>query len=453
MNTEETFEALGNLIREKMAAWLVPGAAVGVWHRGEMLTAGFGITSVENPLPVNDQTLFQIGSITKTLTATAVMRLVEQGKLELGAPVQRYLPGWRVADEAASRQATVGHLLTHMGNWVGDFFHGTGPGTDALRRYAARMADLPQLAPIGTAWSYNNAGFGLLGLLIETVTNQSYTQALRELVTGPLGLENLHFGADDVISRRFAVGHRTEEGRPVVARPWALPRNVDPIGGIVTDVRTMLAYARFHLGDGLAPGGQRLLQPETLARMHRPQVAIRGDRDFMGLSWFITDTGGLRRLHHGGGTKGQISRLMLVPEQDFALAIVTNGEDGTHVTMAASDWALATYLGLTIEEPALMVVSPDDLQEYAGQYRRPYQDIALSVEDGRLVARLTPKAGFPTEDVPPAPPPPPMTCALYEPDQIRVLDTNYEDTLGEFIRRANGQIGWLRFGGRLHPRD
>ena len=104
----------------------VPGAVVGILHQGEVATAAFGVTNVDHPLPVTDETLFQIGSITKTFTGTAAMRLVEMGKVDLDATVQTYLPDFKVADEDASRRATVKHLLTHMGGWVGDLFIDTG---------------------------------------------------------------------------------------------------------------------------------------------------------------------------------------------------------------------------------------------------------------------------------------------------------------------------------------
>ena len=117
---DTTWTTLGERITQIMARKHIPGVAAGVLYQGQTQTTGFGITNVDHPLPVTDETLFQIGSITKTFVGTAIMRLVEQGKVDLDATVRTYLPGFRVADEAASQGATVRHLLTHTGGWAGD---------------------------------------------------------------------------------------------------------------------------------------------------------------------------------------------------------------------------------------------------------------------------------------------------------------------------------------------
>ena len=131
----------------------VPGVAIGLIADGEEWFASFGVTSVEHPLPVDADTLFQIGSITKTVTATALMRLVEQSRLDLDVPVRRYLPELRLRDEDVARRVTLRHLLTHHGGWFGDFFDDTGSDDDALARYVERLDTLEQLTPLGALWS------------------------------------------------------------------------------------------------------------------------------------------------------------------------------------------------------------------------------------------------------------------------------------------------------------
>jgi CubicO group peptidase (beta-lactamase class C family) len=274
---EANWDHLCEFVAKVMEEKVVPGVAVGILHKGETATAGFGVTNVDHSLPVTDETLFQIGSITKTFTGTAIMRLVEMGKLDLDATVRTYVPDFRVSDDEASSQATIRHLLTHMGGWVGDFFDDTGAGDDALPRYVAKMAELEQLAPLGTVWSYNNAGFSLAGYVIETVTDKNYQAALKELVLEPLGLNHCYFEPGDVMTYRFAVGHNVSEEGAQVARPWPLPRSVYPAGGITCHVKELLRYARFHLGDGTTEDGTELLRPESLSQMHSPQVTVWGN--------------------------------------------------------------------------------------------------------------------------------------------------------------------------------
>src|SRR5438477_11584995 len=109
----------------------VPGVAVGIIAQGEETASGFGVTNVDHPLPVDGDTLFQIGSITKTVTATALMRLVERGTVSLDAPARTYVPELRLRHAGVAAAVTLGHLLTHGGGGFGDFFHDTGVGDDA----------------------------------------------------------------------------------------------------------------------------------------------------------------------------------------------------------------------------------------------------------------------------------------------------------------------------------
>lgn len=442
------WQGLAELVARAMEQNHVPGVALGIVHDGQMRTAGWGVTSVENPLPVTAGTLFQIGSITKTFTATAVLRMVEQGRLDLEARVQACLPDFRVQDEGASATATVRHLLTHTGGWAGDFFHGTGQGEDALARYVADMASLPQLAPIGSLWSYNNAGFGVAGHIIERVTGRPFETALKELVLAPLGLERCFFDPAEVMTRRFAVGHSAGEQGPQVARPWKLDRYVYPVGGIVTDVKDLLRYARFHLG-----GGPEEVLPGTLLQeMQSPQASV-WPGEAWGLGWSVQDVSGAREIMHGGGTKGQTSLLVLVPERAFALAVLTNGESGGQVNQAVRRWLLKEVLGLEVRVPRPAESTGQEPGEVAGHYWGYHGDVALGVLAGKLVGQRVFKRGFPNEDVPAPPAPPPMSLAYCDRDRLVVLDGDYRDATADVLRRPDGSIGWLRFGGRLHVRE
>ena len=194
-------------MRDAMERYRVPGVAIGMVRAGGEEVAGFGVTSFEHPLPIDGDTLFQIASDTKTMTATVIMRLVERGALDLDAPVRRYIPAFRLRDPAAQEQATVRHLVTHTGCWLGDCFADFGNGNDALERYVAAMAELEQLTPLGEIWHYSNSSFALLGRLIEVVTGKTYEDATRELLFIPLGMTRSCFSAGEAITHRVAIGH------------------------------------------------------------------------------------------------------------------------------------------------------------------------------------------------------------------------------------------------------
>lgn len=450
--TETKFQKLSDLITALMEKHSVPGAAAGVFYDGQVTSAGFGITSVEHPLDVTVETLFQVGSISKTITATIIMMLVEQGKVDLEATFRTYCPDFKVVDETAASQATIRHLLTHTSGWAGDVFEDTGQGDDAGARYMALMAEVEQLAPIGTFWSYNNANFYLLGHLIETVTGESYKSVARKMVFEPLGMSHTFLEPADVITHRFVVGHQKDGDGIRVGRPWAMARATYPVGGVVTCVADLLAYAQFHMGDGKTVAGQRLLTPESLALMQQPHFEIGGKDQAIGLSWFINDRNGIRLLSHGGGTKGQISRLVVAPSQSFAFVVFTNSDEGGHITEEATRLVLKEYLGIETAdpEPDKRFSVPGILVEYIGRYSRPYADITLTLDNGRLKGEIVYKQGFPNRNVPPAPSPPPVSLAFYEKDKVIATNAHFEHARGEFFRKPDGDLGWFRWGSRLY---
>jgi CubicO group peptidase (beta-lactamase class C family) len=363
----------------------MPAAVIAVTHEGNEETVGLGVTNVEHPLPVDGDTLFQIGSITKTFTGTAAMRLVEAGRLDLDAPVRTYLPDLRLAHEDVAAGVTTRHLLTHSGGWEGDYFDDLGPGDDALARMVAALVELPQVTPLGAIWSYNNAGFYIAGRAIEVAAGEPFEAAMRELVLEPLGLDRSFFFADDAITHRVAVGHFLEGDAPAVARPWAIGRAAHPAGGIVCSATDLLRYARFHMGDGTAEDGTRVLGPDSMALMRTPYVAASG-REQMGLTWFLRPIGDETALEHGGGTNGQVSQLLVLPEREFAVAAFANGvPGGGEVVTTATKEALRAYLDLEQPEPEAIELTRDELGEYATVFTSAMADVEIRIEDGRLV--------------------------------------------------------------------
>src|SRR5258706_1474455 len=146
-----------------MSRYHVPGIAIGILHDGDEDIAAYGVTNLEHPLPVDADTLFQIASITKTITATVVMRLVERGALDLDAPIRRYIPEFKVRDEDAAKRATLRHLVTHTGGWLGDCFAHFRKGVHPLARYVAALAALDQPTPLRGVRPYSDPGLTVLG--------------------------------------------------------------------------------------------------------------------------------------------------------------------------------------------------------------------------------------------------------------------------------------------------
>lgn len=448
-------------VAELAAELEVPGVAVGVLADGEEHYAYAGVTSVENPLEVDERTLFQFGSTGKTYTATAILRLCEQGKVDLDAPVRTYVPELELRDEDVARRVTVLQLLNHTAGWDGDLFEDTGDGDDALAKYVVRMAELQQITPLGATVSYNNASLCLAGRVIEKVTGTTYEQALRDLVLSPLGLDQTFFFAKDIISRRFAVGHtRHEDGRVTIARPWAIPRSSTPAGGLSATARDQLAWARFHLGDGTAADGTRVLSAELLDRMKQPTVDMAGSAlgDAVAISWLLRDIEGVRVVGHGGSTNGQYSEFTMVPERGFALISMTNsGPNGPEFNNALQTWAYEHFAGLVVAEPAQAQLDDAALQQYAGRYETIAAICDVTVDAGRLSVKVEAKpetVAVLHEQGQEVPDQPPIPVALLagDGDQYVVPDGPGKGMRGYFTRDAEGRIDGMHVGGRLANR-
>ena len=435
----------------------VPGLAVGVLCGDEERYAFHGVTSVDNPLDVDESTLFQFGSTGKTFTATAIMHLVEQGDVDLAAPVRAYVPELRLRDEDVAAKVTVLQLLNHTAGWEGDLFDDTGAGDDALARYVEKMADLHQEFPLGTGVSYNNASLSLAGRVIEKVTGQVYEHALRELVLEPLGMDHTMFFPVDIMTRRFSVGHNMDEqGRVSVTRPWAIPRSSNPAGGMSANAGDQLKWARFHLGDG-----SPLLTTESLKRMQEPTADMPGSAigDAVGISWLLRDLDGVKLVAHGGTTIGQYSTFVMVPERGFALISMTNcGPNGSEFNHKLQRWALEHYLGVRDEDPTPADRSEAELEPYAGRYETIASAVEVTISGGGLSAQVRPKeettAALREADgsgTPPEQPPLPIAM-LAGGDGFVVSEGPGKGMRGYFTRDTEGRISGMHLGGRLTRR-
>lgn len=434
----------------------IPGVALGLISGDESYTAGFGVTSLDNPLTVTSDTLFQIGSITKTITALATMRLVEAGRLELDAPLRTYLPGLRMADERVAERVTLRHIFTHTGGWLGDYFDDLGPGDDALEKMIERMSALPQETPIGEIWSYNNAGFYLAGRILELSTGKPYETAVKELVLDPIGMQDSFFFPAEMMTRRFAVGHDAVypggQRLPKILTPWALARTSSPLGGLASTVNDLLRYARFQMSDGSAESGERLLSSEWLLQMHTPIVpAANGEA--MGVTWFIRQVNGVKLIRHGGATNGQMATLTIAPQQRFAFVALTNSDRGSELYQPLTRWALGQFLGIQERDPEPLDTGEAQLAEYVGNYTAAANEMQISLRQGELVLQNLPKGGFPIQDSPAPSPPPAVRMALCGPDRVVILDEPGRGNQGEFLRGAQGELIWFRIGGRVHKRN
>ena len=445
----DLMRSLGEVVERERARWGIPGVAVGVLRDGEIETAGYGVTSKETQYPVMPDTLFQIGSNSKIFTTTLLLTLVDDGKLDLDAPISNYLPDLKLADMDALAKMKVRHLVSHQTGIFGDFFTDFGWGEDALTRSLSYFPTFQQLYQPEELWSYTNTNFNLAGRIIELLTGMSFEAAMQERVLGPLGLSHTFQFPWDVFAWSHAVGHRPEkpgDDDVMVAREYWLTRHLNPAGGISASVSDILTFDKFHLGLG---GGERdgkpVLSDAVRLSMREPQIQARNFAEHWGLGWWIYHVDGVKVIGHSGGTNGFITRNLLLPERNLAWAIFTNSLYGGALIRNVERWLHQEVAGLTDRDPAVVERDPASLARFAGEYTNPVANATISVNGSklRLVGRSVNIATRQEVEQPPV-------------DFSPVGDLKFMATTGreegniiEFLEHPDGSIRLFWLGGRV----
>lgn len=452
-------EKLSDIVAAQAQEFGVPGVAVGVLLDGQEIYASHGVTSLSNPLPVDEKTLFSLGSVSKTFTATALMRLVAEGKVDLDAPVRRYVPELELADEQTAAQITVLNLLNHTAgldwNLIDD-----GEGDRSLAGLVAKLPQLPLIAPPGARASYSQAGYNLAGRIIEKVAGLPFEQAMARLVLEPVGLADTVYGLSEVMVRKFAVGYnRGDDGDMRPARPWAGfkegARGDNPGGGLASSVSDLLRWARFQLGDG-----DGVLPADALHRMREQTVELRASTlgDGFGICWFLHDLDGLHAIGHGGSGHGQFAELLIVPERNFAVVSLANaGPDGYPFNQSAVRWVLEHYLGVVEKTAEPLPYDEGRAQQVVGRYEIDAINLDIAADGTRLTLAVGIKPEIRDASDEEMPPDHPAAAIGFLPgdgdgDEYIVTEGGLKGQRGYFSRDADGAVVGVDLAGRLFNR-
>jgi CubicO group peptidase (beta-lactamase class C family) len=425
----------------------VPGAAVGITHRGVDTVACTGVTSLTDPLPVEADTLFMIGSTSKTFTATLAMSLVQRGLLDLDRPVHEYLPEvLDCAEEVRELRAAVraADLFTHTAGWVGDVFFDTGPGDDAFTRAVAeQLPVVPQHTPPGDRASYNNLSMVVAARLIETLAGGSYESLLHSSVLEPLGLTNTFLFPSSVANRRHAVGHRQVDGAQIPVPDWPLPRCFTPTGGVLSSVWDQLAYARFHLTGQLPEGRTPPIGTATREMMRRPRSSMNPAMG-VGINWLLRERAGYHLVAHGGNVSyQQLSAFAMVPDEEFAVTTLTNARPGEQLGQRILDWAMQRVLGADIA-PLPTVPAPASIDELTGDFGTGDACVRVRRDGDRLLAQNR----YPQEPSLDGP----ELAVHFVGEGLVATDEDPAEPAGLFLRNQAGEVDALRWGLRLGNR-
>ncbi|MEU0089162.1 serine hydrolase domain-containing protein [Kribbella sp. NPDC006257] len=345
----------------------VPGAVLGLWVDGEETIAPYGVLNRATGVEVTADSLFQIGSVSKPWTATMILQLAAEGRLTLDDQLTKLLP-----EASIDPRITVRQLLTHTSGLDGDVFTDTGRGDDCVAKYVALLGDVDQLFAPGTAYSYCNAGFVILGRLIEVLDDRTWDESLRARLIEPLGLRSTVTLPEEAILHRAAVGHLAD-GTPVST--WQLPRSIGPAGLITASAADVLRFARLHLED------------TTYAEMQEPQTAYPPGSDVtaLGLTWRLHDWAGHRLFGHDGMTISQLAYLRVDPSARIALVLLTNSVNANALFEAIAAEVFTQYAGVARPPHPSPVDAVVPTEAVLGTYERAGLRADVTLEDDRLL--------------------------------------------------------------------
>ena len=392
---------LPKLLRSGIRRHDVPGASLAVHRRGRRYETAAGVLNLDTGVKVTPDSVFQIGSITKIFTTTLIMQLVDEGLIDLDTPIRKYLPGFRVADRQASRTVTPRHFLSHTSGIEGDLFVDTGNGPDSIARLQDMGTLLPSLFPPGERLSYCNFGFAMLGRIIEVVTGRTWDEVIRKRLFEPLDMTHALTLPEETLRFRAAIGHVPDSrgGQRLSPMPW-LSHGQKAAGATpMMSASDLLRFAVMHIERGRSPSGGRVLSARSARQMQQAQFRMRGafarGINAWGLGWMMMRWSGRRVIGHDGGTVGQYAFLRILPEEDLAIALLTNGGDAGGLY---EDLYRTLLKGLArVEMPqtppvdeALNERMADSLDRYTGRYRNIEGITEISTRGGRLFMEMRP---------------------------------------------------------------
>ncbi|WP_180977535.1 serine hydrolase domain-containing protein [Janthinobacterium sp. ROICE36] len=368
-------------VAQRMATQRLPGITVG-FSQGEVeWVKGYGYADLENRVPATARSSYRLASVTKPMTAVAVLQLVEQGKIDLDAPVQTYVPYFPVK----AFPITVRQLLGHLG------------GIDAYRdskveqhfkehkdtrQSIAVFAQFELIAEPGTRFRYTSYGYNLLGAVIEGASGESYGAYMRRHVWGPLGMDATVMDDPDAVIAHRVRGYRLD------GQEWKNSEFVDissrfSAGGTRSSVPDMLAFGR-----GVHEG--KILSAASVAAMVQPMATRAGRLTHYGMGWEISPTGGRYAIAHSGQQPETVTYLYIFPSRKLTIAVAANLErinpegfvQRLFEVVTGEPWQLNTYIAEAGAQRAYQVAQGlfEEGRAYAERTRQPYADVVATRE-------------------------------------------------------------------------
>jgi CubicO group peptidase (beta-lactamase class C family) len=432
-------------ISEAINKGQLPGFAIGVVKNGKLIYAkGFGVARLGGNTLITPRSLFHMASVTKTFVATAVMQLVEQGKIDLDAPVTRYLPYFKLNDERY-REIKIRQMLSHTSgipdtvnyNWDKPEFD-----AGALERFVRSTADEKLVFAPGEKFGYSNTAYEILGDIIAKVSGQSFEDYVHQHILTPLGMKDSTLLVREANPQLLTSPHVVENQKVVVSKIFPYNRAHAPSSTLYSSIEDMSRWAMANLNRGELDG-QRILKRETAESMWRPVVDALGMKE--GISWFTTEKSGHRLVLHSGGDVGFESLVVLAPDDSFAVIAMNNfGSSDRNYLQEFVSAALRTMLGTESSGPstAANAIVPTQLtaEEARAQADEVLAKYVTALGGGAALEKLTSRVSKGNFEVSGIAMSGPVEMYAKAPNLRRIVfKMGSQVTLGDGF---DGQVGW-----------
>jgi len=338
------FAAIDRFIDSKIQADRVPGVSLAIVHDNAIVYAkGYGVAGPDRT-PITPQTSFILGSMSKSFTAMAIMQLVEQGKIALDAPVQRYISWFQVADPQASRELTLRQLLYHTSGIPTNAPRATGP-TPSLADHVRTLRHTQLDHAPGTIHDYASPNYQVLGLVVELVSGQPFGEYVQENIFTPLGMNHSFISQDLAQKDGMASGYQYWFGFPAATTlPYGATRL--PTAALISSAEDLGHYVIAQLNQGRY-GDVAVLTPQSLAATHQPGAP--SDEFSYAMGWRVGPINGIPAIHHGGIVANFRGKIVMLPEQKWGVIVLTNISSfvGSPTSHAIADGVATMLAGKT----------------------------------------------------------------------------------------------------------
>jgi len=413
-------------VAKALKDWQVPGVAIAVVKNDAVVFAkGYGVRKLGDTAPVNEKTLFAIGSASKAFTAASIAMLVDEGKLKWDDPAAKYLSGFELYDPYATRELTVRDLLCHRsGLERGDLlWYGSALNRDEILR---RVRYLKPSWSFRSLFGYQNIMFLAAGQILPSVSGKDWDTFVKARIFKPLGMTSTNTSIKDLAGLDNVATPHAKIDEKVEIIPWRNIDNIAPAGAINSNAVDMAQWVRLQLGEGKYKD-DRLISSGSVKEMHTPQTIIRAEgiweklfpeSHFLtyGMGWFLTDYRGRKIVQHGGNIDGMSALVGMAPEEKLGLVILTN-MNGTSLPTALmnkiidlymhapeKDWSAEMLKSIRaleaqgeaaekkIEQARIKGTHPSlSLDKYSGSYKdEMYGEARIASENGKLVLHFGP---------------------------------------------------------------